>query len=132
MSINVYIYIYIWVSVCVRGWVAKEGILSPASLKRHWSVQKIFPCLYCREDYVKSCTCENLRDRKRRTKEVSQLGVRLRSSQLGVRLRSGGSDIQSSKRGAGQSRTKTWSSEGDNKMIRHFYLLCRIFVEFSR
>ena len=22
-----------WVSVCVRGWVAKEGILSPASLK---------------------------------------------------------------------------------------------------
>ena len=38
MSICIYIYIYIvmyaWISVRVRGWVAKERILSTASLKR--------------------------------------------------------------------------------------------------
>ena len=53
MSINVfyiYIYIYIYilmdeyvlVSQCVHGWVAKEGILPPASFKRLRSVWKSF------------------------------------------------------------------------------------------
>ena len=45
---------YVWVSLCVREWVAKEGILSPASLKQCRSVQKIFLCLYWREDHTKS------------------------------------------------------------------------------
>ena len=45
-SINVYIDEYVWISVCVRAWSAKEEILSPASLKRHRSVQKAFLCLY--------------------------------------------------------------------------------------
>ena len=138
MSINVYIYIYIymdeyaWVSLCVRGWVAKEEILSPASLKRHRSVRKGFLCLYWREDHTKSCARETLQDRKRRMKDVGQLGVRLWSDQLEVRLRRGGSDIQSSGRVPGQSRTKTRSNEDDGRMSQHFWLLCRIFVEFSR
>ena len=73
-----------WVSVCVRGWVAKEGILSPASLKRCQSVQKTFFRLLWREDHTKSCARENLRDWNRRIKRASQLGVRLRSEQCGA------------------------------------------------
>ena len=39
-NVCMYIYrdVYVWVSVCVRGWVAKEGILSLAPLKRRWNV----------------------------------------------------------------------------------------------
>ena len=54
-------------SLCVHEWVAKKGILSPASLKGHRSVQKTFLSLYWREDYIKSCAHKKLRDRKRRT-----------------------------------------------------------------
>ena len=65
------------------------------------SVQKSFLGLLWREDHTKSCARENLRDRKRRVKRVSQFGVRPRrgtvrsreavsaeqgSVQLGVRL----------------------------------------------
>ena len=83
LSLSIYIYIYIytymdeyvWASLCVRGWVAKEDILSPASLKQLWILQKTFLCLYWREDHIKSCARENLLDRKRRTKDISQSGV---------------------------------------------------------
>ena len=120
-----YIYIYIWmnmlwVSPCLRTWATKEGILSPASLKRHRGVQKTFLCLYLCEDHTKSYALENLRDQKRRTKDVSLSKVRLRNGQLGVRLQSGGSDIQSSGRGAGQSRTKTQSNGDDGQISQHF------------
>ena len=75
-------------SLCVREWVANEGILSLAYLKWHWSVQKTFICLYWRKNHTKSPARENMRDWKRRTKDVSQSRVRLRGTQLGVRLRS--------------------------------------------
>ena len=75
--------VYAWVSVCVRGWVAKEGILSLASLKRRRSVQKAFLCLFWREEHTKSCTCENLRDRKRRRRKL--ISPEQRVSQLGGR-----------------------------------------------
>ena len=51
-----------WVSLCVRRWVAKEGILSPASLKRRRRVQKTFLCLFWL-------------DKNRRTKDVSHFGA---------------------------------------------------------
>ena len=78
-------------------------------------------------------------DTRRRTKRVSQLGLRLRSSQpgvrlrgcqlgvklwgghLGVRLRSGGRDIQSSRCWTGQSRTKTQINDNDGQMNQHFW-----------
>ena len=66
--------VYVWVCLCVRGCMAKEGILSPASLKRRQSIQKSFFCLLWREDHTKSCVRENLRDGKRRMKRVIQLG----------------------------------------------------------
>ena len=142
MSVDdyIYIYIYIWMNVCgshsVRGWAAKEGILSLSSLKQWWSVQKTFLCLYWHKDHTKSYAHENLRDWKRRAKVDSQLGVRLRGSQLGVRLqssqlgvrfRSRGSDIQSSRRGARQSRTKTQSRKA---MSRRFSIF-GCWVKFS-
>ena len=49
--------VYVWVCVCVCGCVAQEGILSPASLKRCWSFQKTFLCLFWHEDHTKGCAC---------------------------------------------------------------------------
>ena len=83
-------------SLCVRGLIAREGILSLASLKRRQSVQKTFLCLYWSEDHTKSSVCENQRGRKRRMNRVSQLGVRPRRGQSGAEkqaVRSGVSDI---------------------------------------
>ena len=60
---------YVCVSLCVYGWVAKEGIFSPAYLKQHRGVQKTFLCLYWCEALTKNCACE---DQKRRMNDVSQ------------------------------------------------------------
>ena len=89
-----------------------------------------FLCLFWPKDHTKSCACKNLRDRKK-DEEHQSIGSEIpeqRVSQLGMRLWSGGSDIQSSERGAGQSRTKTQSSESDDQMIQHFWYLSRIFA----
>ena len=52
----------------VDGWPRRGSYL------RHlWSVQKTFLCLLWREDHLKSCARENLRDWKRRMKRVSHL-----------------------------------------------------------
>ena len=40
-------------------------------------------CLLWRENHTKSCACKNLQDRKRRTKDVGQSGVRLWSQRVG-------------------------------------------------
>ena len=84
MCICMYIWMYMCgVCVCVRGWVTKEEISYPASLKRHRSFQKTFLCLYWREDHSKNCARENLQDRKRRTKDVCQSGAEGQSVRSG-------------------------------------------------
>ena len=87
VCVCVYIYytlmdVNVWVSVSVRGWVAKEGILYPASLKRHRSVQETFLCLLWHKDHTELCPqkCARLEEKD----EESQLEVRPRSNQSGV------------------------------------------------
>ena len=92
---------YIWwicgsLCVFIDGW-PRKGILSPASLKWHWSVQKTF--IYFGAKTTQRAVPMKTWDRKRRMKRVSQLGVRPWSSQskvkgptfqkLGVRLKQG-------------------------------------------
>ena len=51
---------YVWVSMCVRGWVAKERILSSASLDGVRLIGRSFLfCLFGHEDYTKSCARVN-------------------------------------------------------------------------
>ena len=66
---------YICGFLCVHGWVANDGILSPAFLKRCQIVQKTFLCLYWHKDHTKCCDRENLWDRKRMMKDVNQSGA---------------------------------------------------------
>ena len=89
---SLYMDVYVLVFVCVHGWMAKEGIISPVSLKRRKSVQKTFLCLLWCEDHTKSCARENLQDRKRRRRTLISPGQRV--SQLGVRPRSGQSGTE--------------------------------------
>ena len=91
--------------MCARGWVAKEGILSSASLKRRRSVQT-FLGLFWRKDHTKICACKNLQDRK---KDEGRESVTSESPKW--------SDIQSLGRETGQSRRKTLSTESDDQMI---------------
>ena len=72
------------VSVCVRGWVAKERILSSTSFGRvRLSERSSLVCLFWREDHTKSCARMNLREGPRleigvaRTKDVGQFISRL-------------------------------------------------------
>ena len=129
MSIDVYIYIYIYiymhvyvymyvcesVCVCVRRWVAKEGILSSVSLTGVWGSGGRPLCLLWREDYIKSCARENVRDRKRRMKRVSQWEVRLRSDQLG-----GDSDAegQTFRVGSGAPKQRSSQSGAEKQSVR--------------
>ena len=71
-------------------------------------------CLLWHKGHTKSCACENLWDRKRKMKRVSQLGVRPRSSQSGAEkqsVRSGGSEVRSEtpKQRVTHSELRTWS-----------------------
>ena len=74
--------------VCSYRCMAKEVILSPASLKRHRSIQKTFLCPLWGENCTNSCARENLRDPTRRMKRVSQSGVRSRCDQSGAEKQS--------------------------------------------
>ena len=106
--------VYVWVFVCVCGWVAKERILSPTFLKLRRNVQKTFLCLLWREGHTKSSAREKLRDRKRRMKRVSQLGVRPRSGQSGAE----GQSVESE---TPEHGVKTQSNEDDGQMSQHFW-----------
>ncbi len=74
---------------------------------------------------------------KKRTKNVSQLGVRLRSKESDIQAQDMGlvsrlKDVGPEQlEGSTESRTKTQSSQDANQMSQHFWLLFRIFVEFS-
>ena len=87
---DIYIYGCVCVGfyVCSYRWMAKEVILSPASLKRHRSIQKTFLCPLWGENCTNSCARENLRDPTRRMKRVSQSGVRSRCDQSGAEKQS--------------------------------------------
>ena len=83
MCIYIYMNICVWVCVCVHRWLAKEGILSSAFLTgvrvSRWMTLSILVqrplCLH---------ELERLEKRKR-TKDVGQSGVRLQSRESGFK-----------------------------------------------
>ena len=105
INVCIYIYIYIWMYVCgylsvfVDGWPKKESYLRhflPASECLEGSL-----CLFWREDHS-----EDLRDWKKRTKDVGQSGVRLRSREFGSMTR-----VQNCRRAV-------WSQERRHRAVR--------------
>ena len=144
MSIHVWMYIYIyiygwvgvcvWVSVCVFRWVAKEGILSSTSLTSVRVSRETPLSTLARRPHKEMCSWkpasleEKNEDSQLRVRPQSgqskvegqtfqKLGVRLQSGQLGVRL---------------WSMESRQSSEDNEEMSQHIWLLCGIFAEFSR
>ena len=87
MYIYIYIYIYgcICVGLCVL-WLAGRIISGRIISGIFEAALECFEGSLWHEDNTKSHARENLRDRKRRTKNVSQPGVRLQSSQLEMKL----------------------------------------------
>ena len=91
VCVYIYIYnvgVYAWIYVYVHGWVAKERILSLASLKWPWGIKKtfffffFFCLLWCKE----LCLRKPVRLEKR-AKDVSQSEAEGQTFQkLGVRL----------------------------------------------
>ena len=79
----------VWVSVYVRGWVAKEGILSSAFLTgiRVSRGSPLF--IFVRRPYKELCLREPARPEEK-TKDVSQSGVRLRSRESDIQAQDAG------------------------------------------
>ena len=106
--VNMYIYIYIDMYVCVRGWVAKEGILFLASLKRRRGVQKTFSLSTLTRGPLKE-PCPRKPARPEEKDEESQsVRVRLRSSQPGAKKQSA------------RSMESRQSNEDDGQTSQHF------------
>ena len=109
--IYIYIYVcvdvYVYVSLCVHGWVGKERILSPASLKRRRSIQKTFLYLYWREDHTKSCACKNMRVWKRRTKDSQEWD----SEVVSKKIETSGYSVESETPKQGVGKFGRWPDE---------------------
>ena len=96
-----YMDVYLWISVCVPGWVAKEGILSSVSLTGIRVSRETPLSTLVWRTHEELCLQKPARP-KERTK-----GQSVRSETPKQSVRSRGSDIQSSGYEAGQSRMKT-------------------------